>query len=113
MQKASSPLTLGFLQVAVENIEQKAKEINDSDAVKNFKSRAVEVTNPYIERGSQLYSETREKAEPVIRSAWQKTVEFGTTSYEVAKPKIEQAYEAARPTIEQVLHESTSAALNE
>lgn len=86
----------------MENIELKAKEINDSDAVKNFKSRAMEVTSPYIERGNQFYSETREKAEPVIKGAWQKTVEFSTTSYEAAKPKIEQAYEAARPTIEQV-----------
>ena len=73
--------------------------------MKNFKTRAAEVSGPYIERGSQWCNETREKAEPVVRDVWQRTVEFSTSSYEAAKPRLEQAYAAARPTIEQVLFE--------
>lgn len=92
----------GYLTTAAVQIEAKANEINESEAVKNFKARATEVATPYIEKGAQTWEATKEKATPIVKEVYDRAVEVSSTAIDAAKPTVEKIGENVTAVVQKV-----------
>eukprot|EP00607_Mallomonas_marina_P009651 CAMPEP_0182420386 /NCGR_PEP_ID=MMETSP1167-20130531/5142_1 /TAXON_ID=2988 /ORGANISM="Mallomonas Sp, Strain CCMP3275" /LENGTH=233 /DNA_ID=CAMNT_0024596257 /DNA_START=70 /DNA_END=771 /DNA_ORIENTATION=- len=107
-------VALGVMAATAERVKGKAIEINESEAVQNFKNKTqetatgyYEAAQPTLDRARAVSVSTYDKAVEVATPVWEKTCEVGTLALnkyvevaEAVAPVAEKAIENVKPVVE-------------